>query len=64
MSVSKWKTIDIKMFFYSHANYFHKKGFEIGLNLKMRVFGIHKSSVEYCTPSSPKELTKTYNKEI
>ena len=52
------------MFFYSHANYFHKKGFEIGVNLKVRVNGIHKSSIEYCTPPSPKELTKTYNKEI
>ena len=43
---------------------FIRKVFEIGLNLKVRVFGIHKSSIEYCTPSSPKELTKTYNKEI
>ena len=44
--------------------HFHNKGFEIGLDLKVRVFGIHKSSSEYCTPSSPKELAKTCNKEI
>ena len=37
----KCSAFDMKMIFHSHANktHFHKKGFAVGLILKMRVFG-------------------------
>ena len=40
----KCSAFDIQMIFHSHANktHFHKKGFALGLNLKVRVFGTRK----------------------
>ena len=41
---AKWEAIDMKLIFYSHANktHFLKRGFLIGLVLKVRVFGTQK----------------------
>ena len=38
------EAIDMKMFFYSHANQtpFHKRGFALSLILKMNVLGMRK----------------------
>ena len=40
-SEAKCEAIDMKMIFYSYANetHFHKKGFTLGLVVKVRVFG-------------------------
>ena len=46
----------MKMKFYSHANetHYRKKGFELSLGLKMRVFGTRKLA---CLPSVPFEFS-------
>ena len=43
-SEAKCEAIDMKMISYSHANktHFHKKGFTLGLVVKVRVFGTRK----------------------
>ena len=43
-SEAKCEAIDMKMMSYSHANktHFHKKGFTLGLVVKVRVFGTRK----------------------